>query len=129
MKALPLNVYRHNYNDRDYDPTNGGVSSRYDSILVPCDEGYIDLDPLTTENLFRIDFRRIGRYESLTLVPYNTKREGMVGPMCGGNYADTSDSRWGTMLAEHYGGQYRFNTCLAIHDRYETPEVYEMLSR
>lgn len=132
MKALPLNVYRHNYNDSwnpDYDPTNGGISGRYDKILVPCDDGWVNVDPTACENLFRIEGMHIGQCFVLHLVPYDPRREGMVGPMFGGNYATTSDSRWGRWLAEHFGNEFRFNTCLAIHDRYETPEVYEALSR
>ena len=128
MKALPLNVYRSNYSDPDYDPTNGGISSRYDRILVSCDEGFIEVDPATCENLFRIDTMNLGHL-ILHLVPYNTKRDGMVGPMFGGNYATASDSRWGRWLASHYGNEFRFNNCLAIHDRYETYEQYEILSR
>lgn len=127
MRALALEVYRHDYHD-DYDPTNGGVSSRYDEILVPCENGPREVNPETTENLFRIDVSHVWG-TSLHLVPYNTKRKGMVGPMFGGNYATASDSRWGKWLAEHYGNEFRFNNCLPIHDRYETPEMYEILSR
>lgn len=129
MKALILNVYRGTYGDPDYDPTNGGISGRYDEILVPCEHGFMNVDPATCENLFRIERFTFGPWETLHLVPYNKEREGLIGPMDGGNYADASDSRWGEMLARKFGPFYRFNTCLAIHDRYETPEVYEALSR
>lgn len=134
MKVLTLNVYRHDYHDSwnpDYDPTNGGVSGRYDNILVACDTGNEqDIDPANPpENLFRIDSFYIGQGLAVRLVPYQTKREGMVGPMFGGNYADISDSRWGRELERLFGHEFRFNTCLAIHDRYETPELYEALTR
>lgn len=134
MKVLSLNVYRHNYSSSwnpDYDPTNGGVSGRYDRILVPCDEGNEQfIDPANLpENLFKIEHMNIGPWEALHLVPYVEHRDGLIGPMDGGNYADTCDSRWGRHLAKYFGPAYRFNTCLEIHDRYETPEVYDMLTR
>jgi len=44
-----------------------------------------------------------------------------VGPMMGGNYAATSDSRFRN-AADLYGA-------VAIHDRYETPEQYARLSQ
>lgn len=134
MRVMDLNVYRHDYGDSwdpNYDPTNGGVSGRYNNIMVVCDTGNDeDIDPDNPpENLFRVEDMLIGNCMALHLVPYKAKRSGMVGPMFGGNYADTSDSRWGRMLFEHFGGAFRFNTCLAIHDRYETPEMYEALTR
>ena len=134
MKVLYLNVYRHDYHDSwnpNYDPTNGGVSGRYDEIMVPCEHGFeCDIDPDNPpENLFVIEDMNIGFYRALHLVPYKKHRDGMVGPMFGGNYADISDSRWGQMLSDQYGAAFRFNTCLSIHDRYETPEMYEALSR
>ena len=134
MKVMSLDFYRHNYNDSwnpDYDPTNGGVSGRYNEILVACDRGWErDIDPRNPpENLFRIDSFYIGQSLAIHLVPYNMKRKGLIGPMFGGNYADTCDSRWGEMLRDLFGNEYRFNTCLAIHDRYETQELYDALSR
>jgi hypothetical protein len=45
---------------------------------------------------------------------------GRVGPMMGGNYAATSDSRFSEATGQ-YGA-------IAIHDRYETPEQYISLS-
>lgn len=127
MKALQLYVYRSNYGDPNYDPTNGGISGRYNEIMVPCDRGPFDVDPMTCENLFRIE-RGPAFAHTLHLVPYN-KPQGMVGPMFGGNYATASDSRWGEMLASYFGDFYRYNNVLAIHDRFETSKQYEILSR
>lgn len=132
MKVLSLSVYRHNSSVfPDMDCTNGGASGRYDEILVECDRGNErDIDPTNPpENLFKVEEMNIGFCRALHLVPYKKRREGMVGPMDGGNYADTCDSRWGEMLSDHYGAAFRFNHCLSIHDRYETPEQYRILSR
>lgn len=130
MKALRLNVYRHDWNDPDYDPTNGGVSGRCNEILVPCPEGPWDVDPDNPpENLFQLCEKRVfGLY--LYLAPYSKTDEQlhMAGPMFGGNYAETSDGRWARMLRSRYGMSLG-STCLPIHDRYETWEAYEALSR
>lgn len=134
MRVMTLNVYRHDYNDSwnpDYDPTNGGVSGRCNEIMVACDSGNErDIDAYNPpENLFRVEEMNIGFCRALHLVPYSSHKDGLVGPMFGGNYATTSDSRWGRWLSERFGAAFRFNTCLAIHDRYETQELYDALSR
>lgn len=130
MRVMDLNVYRHDYSDSwdpNYDPTNGGVSGRYNSIMVVCDTGNNEnIDPDNPpENLFML----VGSSYSNSprLVPRRATPNGLVGPMFGGNYADTSDSRWGKMVAKHFGDAYRFTHCLPIFDRYETPEQYRIL--
>ena len=40
IKAVPVSVYRHGHTDC----TNGGVSSKYEKLLVECPDGYIDID-------------------------------------------------------------------------------------
>jgi len=125
MRALRLNVYRHESIDND--PTNGGVSGRCNEILVACDNGPVEVDPANPpENLFML----VGSSYSNSprLVPRRITPDELVGPMFGGNYADTSDSRWGKMVAKYYGSAYRFIHCLPIFDRYETPEQYRILS-
>jgi hypothetical protein len=59
------------------------------------------------------------------LHPVEEKKAGMVGPMFGGNFGYSSDSRWSEAVREltgspHYGA-------VAIHDRYDTPEDYAAL--
>ena len=49
-----------------------------------------------------------------------TGREGMRGPMVGGNYAGTSDSRWHSALKKITGN--RACALIAIHDRFEVVE-------
>ena len=46
---------------------------------------------------------------------------GMVGPMFGGAFAYTSDSRW-FEAAKMYGA-------VPVHDRFETPDRHDLLSR
>jgi hypothetical protein len=51
----------------------------------------------------------------------------MVGPMFGGNYAETCDSRFQEALRKVTGA--RFYGAVPIHDRWDTPEDHEALSR
>ncbi len=51
----------------------------------------------------------------------------MIGPMAGGTFAETSDSRFGRAIRKITGTD--FYGALAIHDRYETYSQYESLSR
>jgi len=57
------------------------------------------------------------------IVPDDDERYGppRYGPMFGGTYAATSDSRY----SQATGGR----AALPVHDRYETPDQYEEMSR
>ena len=126
MKALPINVYRHGKTDC----TNHGISSKYDELLIACDEGFIDIDPTNVpENFAMVEMRHVfGTTIIPTIYPASINEKGEVVPrdgkwwMMGGNYGATSDSRFSRMIGDMYGA-------VAIHDRYETPEEYDMLSR
>ncbi|MDD3337105.1 MAG: hypothetical protein PHI98_16605 [Eubacteriales bacterium] len=117
MKALSVLVYR---SAAIGDCTNGGISSRFKELLVECEEGYINVDPANPpENLVRLAYRRIGGRDVYHLEP--TAKATGVGWMMGGNYAATSDSRFGEMTGI-YGA-------IAIHDRTESQELYDLMSR
>lgn len=129
IRVMTLKVFR----AADFpDCTNGGASGRFDRIDVICDGGFpkeVDLDD-APENLFRLDVDELGGMPTAHLVPVRKRAEGLVGPMMGGNYASTSDSRWARYVASKLDPQFRFvATCLPIHDRYETPEMYDALTR
>lgn len=127
IRIMTLNVFR----AADFpDCTNGGASGRFDRIDVICDDGFskeVDLDD-APENLFRLEVGSIGMGKTAHLVPVRQPK-GLVGPMMGGNYATTSDSRWGRYVASRLGPEFRFMTCLPIHDRFETQEMYDALCR
>lgn len=107
IKALPINVYK----TGRVDCTNGGISSRYDVLLCVCDEGFVDVDEKNPpENLVKVVKRRMFGQDLYHIAPY-ADPDG-IGWMFGGNYAATSDSRFGRMIGEMYGA-------LAIHDRQE----------
>ena len=113
MRALPIEVYRSN---RFADCTNGGITSRYDSLLLVCDEGFIEVDENNPpENLVVMVTRDFGFTVYKHIEPYAKTDRGCVGWMAGGNLAHTSDSRFSRM------SQYP----LSVHDRQETQEQYD----
>lgn len=115
MKALPINVYRAD----NRDCTNGGISSRFSQLLLICSEGYITVDEENLpENLVKLVKRNLFGSDIYHIEPYAEATE--IGWMFGGNYAATSDYRFGEMTGI-YGA-------IAIHDRQETQEQYDMMA-
>jgi len=124
--ALPINVYRSSLGDC----TNGGISSKYDKLLVYCPDGFIEIDSDNVpENFVMIENRHVfGNTIIPTIYPSEIKNgkpvvRGGKWYMMGGNYGATSDSRFNALIEGDFYG------AVAIHDRYETPEEYEMYSR
>lgn len=116
MKALPISVYREGRGDC----TNGGISSRFRELLVICDRGHINIDENNPpENLVKVVKRHLFGRDVFHLEP--VKRPDGCGWMMGGNYGATSDSRFSEMLGGFYGA-------VAIHDRQESQELYDLLS-
>ena len=115
MRALPIEVYR---NTSFGDCTNDGITSRYDSLLLVCDEGFIKIDEDNLpENLVVLKTRRFGFGEHKHIEPYAKTDKGCVGWMAGGNIAYSCDSRFREM------SQYPLN----VHDRQETQEDYNAM--
>lgn len=52
---------------------------------------------------------------------------GMVGPMSGGNYANTDDGRFVDAVERIVG--HHFYGAVPVHDRFETQELADLLSR
>ena len=119
--------------DRSGDCTNGGVSSKFTELYLCRDyvtendvieycQAHNCMDEIErfvkceTRNLF--GGRRI--YKDIVLV-YEGNRQGLLGGMSGGNLLYSCDGRWEEITGSPYP--------LSIHDRYETQEVYDMLSR
>lgn len=116
MTALRLHVYRDNIGDC----TNGGISSKYNELLVICDDGYIDIDENNPpENAVKLVKRKLFGKTLFHLEPIAAPKG--VGWMFGGNYAATSDGRFSEMLGGMYGA-------VAIHDRQESQKEYDILS-
>lgn len=116
MKALPINIYR----TSGPDCTNGGISSRYNELLLVCDEGYVDIDENNPpENLVKVVTRNFGFGTYRHIEPVAKVDEGNVGWMSGGNIAYSCDSRFRRLSGEYP---------LSIHDRQETQEHYDYLT-
>lgn len=121
--------------DRNCDCTNGGVSSRYTELFL-CRDYVTEEDVLEyckanncldeVERFVKTETRSLFGgtriYKDIVLVfEGRQKIRGMLGGMSGGNLLYSCDSRWEEITGCPYP--------LSIHDRYETQEVYDMLSR
>ena len=125
MKGLSVNIYRSDLGDC----TNGGVTSPARAggrIFVVFDEwlrgGNYTLGECTGNPgivCLRVVRRRIRGAEYLHLEPMHGNPEGCAGPMAGGNFAYTSDSRFHDLS----------DRPLPVHDRFETWEQHDALSR
>ena len=113
MKALRIEVYKSNLGDC----SNGGITSKYNDLLLVCEDGYIDVDEFNPpENLVKVVTRTLFGKEYKHIEPYAPCKE--IGWMSGGCLGYTCDSRFSRM------SEYP----LAIHDRQETQELYNLLS-
>ena len=122
MKGLPVNIYR----DNSGDCTLGGVSSKTANMdrFILVDEKVGGPFNVEENEVYLIIVRRnlFGRvYMHLEprINDKDLKPKGTVGSMMGGNFAYTSDSRFREVS----------DYPLPIHDRFESQELYEILSR
>lgn len=115
MRGLYVDVYR---TSRLGDCTNGGISSKYDRLLLIGVDGpeEVDMDNLP-ENAVKVSGIYLAGEYHYHVRPVKGPDPGCVGWMYGGNIAHCSDSR------------FPHNYPLRIHDRQETTELYEQLSR
>lgn len=111
MKTIPVNVFT----DGD-DCTNGGVSSRYNRLYLAVEDGWFDV-PEDDPRLLVPITRHFGFGDYIHAEPVIGRPDGCVGPMFGGNFVYTSDSRFPSPYP------------IPVHDRFETWEEYDMLSR
>lgn len=115
MKAIPVEVFRHGKGDF----TNGGVSSKFNELLVVCNEGWIPIDENNLpKNLCKLVKRNLFGKTIFHVEPF-TSPVG-AGWMMGGNYCATSDSRFSRAVEGLYGA-------IAIHDRQESWEMYNAM--
>jgi len=103
MKGISLEVYS---NPKYRGCANGGISERFDELLIAHERGWIDLTG-DEENLVKLVHREIGCRDVYHVTPMDDEGQYMFG----GSYAGTSDSRFSEMHGV-YGA-------LAIHDRKE----------
>lgn len=125
MRGLRVDVYRAAHGG---DCTNGGVTASRDSFILVDREREFERAPEVTQEDFDagrvlfVDHVVVGE-PSYFARPAGPDREpieidGHCGPMFGGNFVSTSDSRF----AE------RFGDALRVHDRFEDWETHRRLS-
>jgi hypothetical protein len=121
-----MGIIIHVYRAPDGDFTNGGISGRVKTLTVVNVEGPFEPTPdrpaviLTTGPLGHPIIVPVRE-------PVETPDIELIGPMFGGNLADTSDSRWGRAV-RNIAGRYS-STAVPIHDRFETHSLHEALTR
>ena len=117
-KYLALNIYKPGYGDC----SNGGLSSKYESCYIECEDGWMDEDKVPADAIVKLEK---GAFGTVHLVPEEPTDANHTPYMFGGCYVSTSDSRWSKMI-EKLGLSH---VAIALHDRTETWEDYEALSR
>lgn len=127
--GLIVNVFRSRS-----DCTNGGISADADTLTV------VNIDGPFNPTLDRPAVMLIdgpGGAPNPILVPavqgaagdwFAYKVMGAVGPMYGGNLAETSDSRWGAAVRNILGVDVAVSA-VSIHDRFESAALNEAMSR
>ena len=116
-KAISLSIFKWHLGDC----TNGGISSKHNNVLVLHEKGCINVDlDNAPENLMVIKEECIGGKTYKYLEPFKECPSDRTGYMMGGNFAYSHDSRFSWDISLYP---------LPIHDRSETWEEYEDLSR
>lgn len=133
--GMIVSVYRDA--DSTYDCSNGGLSSLFTRLTVVNVEGPFDptadrpavmLVPGNLPGTVKlVPAENVGTDEEPFYIPLPTNTAEYAGPMFGGNFAATSDSRWFRAIEKLTGG--RGSGAIDIHDRVESWAVNERLSR
>lgn len=118
IRVLSCNIYRDS--GKGGDCSNHGISSRFNDVLIPCDDGYLEVDlDNPPENLCKVVKRNLGFTEYVHIEPYRSTDIGNVGWMHGGCLVHSSDSRFSRAVGIEYP--------VCLHDRQETQEMYDMM--
>ena len=114
VKTLPVEVM---YNNAYRKCANGGITEQVEVLYLVREDGWFSL-PATDPRLITLVKRTFaGGREYLHVEPVNVDGgEDMAGPMFGGNFVYTSDSRFPSPYP------------IPVHDRFETWEQYKLLS-
>jgi hypothetical protein len=121
VKCLMVDVLKH----RGESAANGGISDEHDAVLLVCPDGPLEVD---TDDPRMVPVVQIveNAHGTIRAVPFPQHAGGLVGPMMGGSYIASPDSRFGAVCRRR---QPNFYGAVALHDRYETKAEYEALSR
>jgi len=104
------------------DSSNGGLSTRVGKVVVLTDvEGARVFTPGPDAPAVKLVRRTIGDHVYVHAEPVDPPPAGHFGWMAGGAYIETSDGRWRAVTGIDYP--------VPLHDRCETPALYEAMSR
>jgi hypothetical protein len=109
-RGLICEIYR-----RTGEFSNGGISSRCQAVTL-VDIGVDLFDPVADRPAVKLVKRNFGNRVYLHAEPLE-QPTGLVGPMAGGTFIYSCDSRFPSDYP------------IALHDRWETEQQYESLSR
>lgn len=125
------------YKDKGREWSNGGVSSRVDELtLVNVDGPFEPTEDRPAALLVPNAMGTVRVVPAIEVAPGGSYVEQGaedalgapgVGPMMGGCYVATSDSRFSEKIEALLGG--RFYGAVPLHDRFESWATYEALSR
>jgi hypothetical protein len=119
MKYLPVNVYKEASRiNQDVDCTNGGVSSKFKTLFVPCEEGNYTKEQILEHEGPEVILKAKNHVKDYICFEPEVKPEGVLSSMFGGNFIYSSDSRFRRISAYP----------APLHDRFETPEEYKTYS-
>jgi hypothetical protein len=130
--GLIVNIYKHNGNSC----ANGGLSDRANkATVVNADGPFEPTDERPAVMLVKGNLAGTVKAVAAEVFEVNgithyreAKPKGSVGPMAGGCFIDTSDSRFGEAVAQVVLGDHSTAAAVygpvALHDRYETPAQY-----
>lgn len=117
--SFNVNIYRWSLGDC----TNGGVTAKENTFTVYTTDEEADKSPSK-----QVLVMRKGPLGSVNLAPPKSQwPANQVGPMMGGNYAG-GDSRFSEAVQELTGWK-GFYGLVAVHDRFESQELNDILSR
>ena len=112
MKGLLCYIFK----DKMGDSSNGGISSHCDRVILI---GGCEIFE-ANEKEPAIKLVRKGNYVTAVPVFPPGKEPKGIGPMFGGTFVHTCDSRFGELVGHNYP--------VPLHDRWESPELNRMLS-
>lgn len=113
-KAISVGIYKHN----GQDCSNGGISSKFNEILLEHEEGWIEFDENNPpENLCKLVARRL--FGNIYIHVEPVKNPEGLGWMSGGCVVNSCDSRYSEISSGYP---------LVLHDRQEGQELYNMLT-
>ena len=119
IKCLSVEVFK---NPLYRDCANGGISARYDELYAVCEDGCDEIDE---DDPRLIKFVK-GAFESVHAEPYKPVPPNRLGWMMGGSFVGSSDARITKEIKKVSGID--FYGAVALHDRCETQEEYDLLS-